>query len=60
LSAAALPQTSLGSLQRSRDPLGVFRGPILKGEEGREEGEKAEFVLCRRKKKEKSAPNVGR
>jgi len=37
LSAGASPQTLLGSLQRSPDPLDVFRGPTAK-ERGKETG----------------------
>ena len=40
ISARAPPQTPPGSLQRSPDPLAVFKGPTSKGREGkREEGE---------------------
>jgi len=35
----APPQTPLGSLQRSPDPLAVFKGPTSKGREGVEGGE---------------------
>jgi len=41
------------------DPLAIFRGATSKGrkrERRREEGRGGEFVLCHRKKKEKSAP----
>jgi len=55
-----------GACRAPPDTLGVFRGPISKGRRGerkgreeRGEGEERggrEFVLCPRKKKEKSAP----
>jgi len=35
ISVGALPQTSLGSLQRSPDPLAVFKGPTSNGREGK-------------------------
>jgi len=52
-SLTASPQTPLGSLQRSPDPLVLFMGLLLKGEGGKGERRRGrEFVLCPRKKKE--------
>jgi len=46
-----------GACRAPPDTLGVFRGPISKGRRGERKGrEEREFVLCPRKKKEKSAP----
>ena len=51
------PRPHWGSLDRSPDPLAVFRGLLLnRGEEERSGGEGREFVRCHRKKKEMSAP----
>jgi len=53
------PRPHWGSLDRSPDPLAVFRVATSKqrgrGEE-RRRGEGREFVRCHRKKKEMSAP----
>jgi len=38
ISARAPPQTPLGSLQRSPNPLAVFKGPTSKGREGKGTG----------------------
>jgi len=57
LLALALPQTPLGSLQRSPRPLAVFRGPTSKGKGGEKErrgdewrAEVRSFALGRKKK----------
>jgi len=57
LSALALPQTPLGSLQRTPRPLAVFRGPTSKGKGGEKErrgdegrAEVRSFALGRKKK----------
>jgi len=48
-----------GAYSDPSDPLAVYRGLLLKGWEGRERTERdGEFVVCPRKKKEKSVPMI--